>query len=568
MKPNLITDLIPNYLLNSENTYVIVTDLMGLYLYVNPYFAECFNFIEQNFIGKPWEASVVTDDHDICLKSVRMLFENPQLTVSVNLRKPSRLGQEFSWSAWEFSILHCKEKQPIGVICLGHDISTKELKTREVKKYAQRVNTILNQIEDGFLQLNSCENIAEINSNALNLLGLKKGKSVSHNFWELLPELKLFSFPQEFSKARKERKSTSFTEYIARTQKWLQVTVYPTDEGLTILLKDITQEKIASEQIQEQQDLLRAVYDSSTEGCTLIDKNGVIKFNNKVDKIITKAIFGVEAKPGDKIEDFTLPELRKEFSEYYEKVLKGESISVEKSTGENWWRISLYPVYTFQNEIMGIALNIANITEKKTQEVRLQQSELQLHKTIEAIPHPMLLVNSENTIDFVNEEFTKVFQYTEVEIIGEHIYKLIPQRFHNNHPSKQKKYMDSGGKSVRMGRFVPALRKDGTEIMVDASLNTFTFNGKLSVIVILNDVTQLKEHQDLIVKQNTVLKQIAWHQSHELRAPVANILGIIDLIKNHSNTSRLSEDELFELIEKSTVQLDELIAAIVKKTSD
>jgi signal transduction histidine kinase len=83
--------------------------------------------------------------------------------------------------------------------------------------------------------------------------------------------------------------------------------------------------------------------------------------------------------------------------------------------------------------------------------------------------------------------------------------------------------------------------------------------------MLANDVTQRLQYIAAIEVQNNKLHEIAWIQSHVVRAPLARIMGLVDLIKNHS----LSETEIgdyFIHISNSVEELDAIVKEIVKKT--
>ncbi|HVX25188.1 MAG TPA: PAS domain S-box protein [Parafilimonas sp.] len=76
-----------------------------------------------------------------------------------------------------------------------------------------------------------------------------------------------------------------------------------------------------------------------------------------------------------------------------------------------------------------------------------------------------------------------------------------------------------------------------------------------------SDITEQYLHLQKIEKQNEQLRKIAWMQSHELRLPVANILGLSTLF-DLENRDEVSTKQILELMIKSTEQLDEVIRKI------
>ncbi len=60
------------------------------------------------------------------------------------------------------------------------------------------------------------------------------------------------------------------------------------------------------------------------------------------------------------------------------------------------------------------------------------------------------------------------------------------------------------------------------------------------------------------------LKKIAWQQSHNVRKPLSNILGLVSLIKQNKNESQTKE--LIQMIDDSAKELDAIIKSIISKT--
>ncbi len=75
------------------------------------------------------------------------------------------------------------------------------------------------------------------------------------------------------------------------------------------------------------------------------------------------------------------------------------------------------------------------------------------------------------------------------------------------------------------------------------------------------------KHTKKIEKQNAVLKEITWIQSHIVRTPLSRIMGICNLLKENDNT----EEEKTFLIENmiiSSNELDDIIKEIVTKSEN
>lgn len=74
------------------------------------------------------------------------------------------------------------------------------------------------------------------------------------------------------------------------------------------------------------------------------------------------------------------------------------------------------------------------------------------------------------------------------------------------------------------------------------------------------DITERKLYEKRILSQNESLKRIAFIQSHELRKPVASILGLINVIKMEDH---LVSVEVVEMLRSAATELDDKIRSIV-----
>ena len=74
------------------------------------------------------------------------------------------------------------------------------------------------------------------------------------------------------------------------------------------------------------------------------------------------------------------------------------------------------------------------------------------------------------------------------------------------------------------------------------------------------DITQRKENEAVILAQNQTLREIAFLQSHEMRRPVASILGLMEVIRLERELST----EL-AMLEELTLELDKTIREISRK---
>ncbi len=177
-------------------------------------------------------------------------------------------------------------------------------------------------------------------------------------------------------------------------------------------------------------------------------------------------------------------------------------------------------------------------------------------------PQPIWLVEEEG-LKIIDANFSAIKKY------GYSLEEFKKMSFFELHPESEHKIMINrleGKANISEKKSLIHTLKNKEEIKVE--IYSERVKGMLNdkrIIIQSNDVTETLNHIDTIEIQNKQLKNIAWTQSHEVRAPLARILGILNIIET------LDEDftELsfwLEQLKISSKEMDELVAKTVKET--
>jgi PAS domain S-box-containing protein len=108
--------------------------------------------------------------------------------------------------------------------------------------------------------------------------------------------------------------------------------------------------------------------------------------------------------------------------------------------------------------------------------------------------------------------------------------------------------------------------KDGSLKDMDVKASFLHLQGQNIVMKIGRDISKLKEQQNAIQEQNERLKEIAWTQSHIVRAPLAKIMGATELIASSQLSLEAEAKELLQALQLSAKELDDVIREITEKT--
>lgn len=95
----------------------------------------------------------------------------------------------------------------------------------------------------------------------------------------------------------------------------------------------------------------------------------------------------------------------------------------------------------------------------------------------------------------------------------------------------------------------------------------FVKNSEQEALVVVRDITDRKNYIKAIEEQNLKLTEIAWMQSHSVRAPLARIMGLIACLKLESDDD-VSREQLIQHIIDAAEELDAVIKEIVTKAEN
>jgi PAS domain S-box-containing protein len=203
--------------------------------------------------------------------------------------------------------------------------------------------------------------------------------------------------------------------------------------------------------------------------------------------------------------------------------------------------------------------------ETEQQKKRIEESELKLQAIFDSSKDTHVLVNKNLDVLAFNkaaDEFCMAEHGKHIQTGASIIAFTTPEVVE---PMKRHFAKAFAGETVRREWNVCPGREK--ECWMDLTFMPITGpNGDIiGVAMNATDITEHKMQEDQINIQNAALTRIAIIQSHELRRPVASLLGIMALIKmEHSK----GNSEYLEMLEYTVKELDGKICEIVKDSEN
>lgn len=108
-------------------------------------------------------------------------------------------------------------------------------------------------------------------------------------------------------------------------------------------------------------------------------------------------------------------------------------------------------------------------------------------------PDAILVVDSKGTILEANPQSEYLFGYSRLELLGQPVEVLLPERYRNGHPDQRSKYARNPHvRPMGAGLDLYALHKDGKEFPVDIMLSPVQLDEAGCVVAVVRDISQRK----------------------------------------------------------------------------
>ena len=174
---------------------------------------------------------------------------------------------------------------------------------------------------------------------------------------------------------------------------------------------------------------------------------------------------------------------------------EGHGLRVRKDGSTFWAHVVILPIYDDSGKLRGFSKVLHDVTERKQVEEALRESQAQLTGIIQSAMDTIITVDDQQRIVLFNAAAEKMFRCSASDAVGQSIERFIPQRFRSQHAGHIRRFGETGVTSRGMGTLgaLWALRADGEEFQIEASISQIETRGKKLFTVILRDVTERKQ---------------------------------------------------------------------------
>jgi PAS domain S-box-containing protein len=294
----------------------------------------------------------------------------------------------------------------------------------------------------------------------------------------------------------------------------------------------------------------------------IIGKNSVdveITEPNLRERLITQ--LQKEGGHGENIET----RIKKADGKIIEILYSAEPIDIDNTFCYVYAMVDITQRKKIEREIKYLNESLEKRVDERTSE--LSKSEKKYKNLFENNPQPMWVYNIA-TLRFlnVNEAAIQHYGYTRSEFLSMTLKEVRP--FEDVEPLLRDISLPSG--KLSQAGVWRHKKKNGDVIFVEINSHQFNYEGTDARLVLINDITERKKAEDELVrkniqlqKTNTELDRFVYSTSHDLRAPLTSLLGLISITDENISSKDSEQKERMAMMKRTVTRLDEFIAEIL-----
>ena len=386
------------------------------------------------------------------------------------------------------------------------DLTGRKEAEKQLKATAERLQAILEHAPVGINIMGRDGHIVESNAAYQRITGYSKAKLVGMSFQELTHPEDVPSTLELFDKLSSGTNQAYTLEKRNLRQdgstNWVRLIVSKlSDDQQICITEDITERKRAEAALEEREQHLRTILQTTQEAFYLVDMQGRLLDVN--DAYCALSGYTSEELLQMRVRDLDCTESEQDVAAHMRRIAaQGRDRFETRHRRKDGRSIDIESSVTFRDIGGGrFVCFLRDITERKRWEQELAESEERLRTIVELAPDGILVFNDQGQIVEVNQAASKQLGYTPEQLLQLNILDVVSPRFTERLAARLRGQVPSGSYEAAH------LRADGVEIPIELSVTQIVFRGQKAFIAITRDTSDRKRTEEEREKLEQQLRQ-------------------------------------------------------------
>ncbi len=207
---------------------------------------------------------------------------------------------------------------------------------------------------------------------------------------------------------------------------------------------------------------------------------------------------------------------------------------------------------------------VLNVTEQKEAQLEIRRAEMLFTQLFNNAPLAIVMLDAKGAVVNVNKGFEEMFGFALEELKGNLLESyIVPSEL-----TDEGNDLNSVISTYNVVRIeTERVTKTGQRLSVIIYGVPVRFDDEtIGIFGLYADITARKKIEEELTIRNSELDNFVYKVSHDLRAPLSSILGLVNLAKLPNNTDGL--DQYLDIVGKKAEQLDHFIGDVLSHSKN
>jgi len=493
----------------TANELIITTDAEGWILRLNKEVEKHTGYSRKELIGQSILEIAYPEDRDKYVQFWQDILSG--LSPHYELRTISKTGNIRHLLASGNAIR--KDGNIVEIQYNAKDITEEKQAEEKLRESEEKYRTILESVTEGYYELDLAGNLAFFNDSLCQTLGYTRNEMMGMNNRQYMDEENARKVYQIFNEIYRTGKPCTRADWESIRKDGTKLSISSsvsliTDSqgkpiGFRGLLRDITQQKQAEEELRQSEEKHRTILENVVEGYYEVDLAGNFTFVN--DAVCNDTGYSRDELIGMNNRDYMDKQTaRKVYQKFGEVYTTGETASefgfevIRKDGTKLSSACSISLIRDAEGQPIGFRGVIRDITEQKQAKEALRQSEEEYKSLFERATDAVFTTDMRSRFTSGNRKAEEICGYNREELIGKSFTSLISK--------KELPRLENIFQEIIKGKpatFEVAIKdKSGNLIPLEISATSIVRKGEETVgmLAMARDITERRQAQEKLQK--------------------------------------------------------------------